>query len=73
VRWACRAVVTWPGVDLPRAPVHHIHGDQDPIMPVHRVTPDRIVRGGGHLINLTHSDEVNAYLQEKIERRLKER
>jgi len=71
VRWACRAVVTWPGVDLPRAPVYHIHGDRDPIIPVHRVKPDHIVRGGGHMINLTHAEEVNAYLREKIEKQLK--
>ena len=71
VKWGCRAAVTWPGVDLPRVAVHHIHGDQDRMMPLRRVKPDHIVRGGGHLINLTHAPEVNAYLAEKIEKHLK--
>ena len=66
VRWGCRACVTWPGVDQPRVPVYHIHGDKDRIMPLSRAKPDRVIRGGGHLINLTHADEVNAYIAEKI-------
>jgi pimeloyl-ACP methyl ester carboxylesterase len=66
VRWGCRATVGWPGVDLPRVAVYHIHGDRDRMMPLRRVKPDHVVRGGGHLINLTHADEVNAYVAEKI-------
>ena len=50
--------------------VHHIHGDRDRMMPLRRVRPDHVVRGGGHLINLTHADEVNAYMAEKIRSRL---
>jgi len=72
-RWGCRAVVAWPGVDLPRTPVYHIHGDRDRLMPLSRVRPDHVVRGGGHMINLTHADEVNTYLREKIERHMNER
>jgi pimeloyl-ACP methyl ester carboxylesterase len=66
IRWALRAVASWPGVDLPGAPVYHIHGDRDRIMPIHRVKADHVVRGGGHMINMTHADEVNGYLTEKI-------
>ena len=67
VRWACGAVARWPGMETPQVPVYHIHGDRDPIMPLHRVHPDRVIHGGGHMINLTHAGEVNAYLKEKIE------
>ena len=70
VRWGCRAVVTWPGVDLPRVPVYHIHGERDRVIPLRRVRPDHIVRTGGHLINLSHAGEVNAYLKSKIEKHL---
>ncbi|MBM3334475.1 alpha/beta hydrolase [Candidatus Sumerlaeota bacterium] len=66
VRWGCGAAATWEGIDLPRVPVHHIHGDCDRIMPVSRVNPDRVVHGGGHMINLTHADQVNAYLTDRI-------
>lgn len=66
VRWGCRAVTTWPGVENVSAVIYHIHGENDRVFPLRRVRPDYIVRGGGHLINLTHTDEVNAYLREKI-------
>lgn len=70
VRWGCRATTTWPGAENGRAPVYHIHGENDRVFPLRRVRPDYVVRGGSHLINLTHAEEVNAYLREKIETHL---
>jgi pimeloyl-ACP methyl ester carboxylesterase len=62
LRWACRAILSWPGViELP-TPVRHIHGDRDRIIPVRRVNADRIVPGAGHLLTLTHPDAVNDFL-----------
>ncbi len=66
VRWACRAATTWTGVDLPHAPVFHIHGDRDRVMPLRRLKPDYIVRGGGHMIVMTHAEEVNRYLADRV-------
>lgn len=62
IRWASRAVFSWEGVaDLPM-PVCQIHGDRDRLIPHHRVHPDRLVSGAGHLLNLTHAGEVNAFI-----------
>jgi len=62
VRWAANAVFSWPGVRELPMPVHHIHGDRDRLIPIRRVRPDRIVRGAGHLLNLTHADAVNDFI-----------
>lgn len=49
-------------------PVARIHGDRDRILP-HRLTrPDVLVRGGGHLISLTHADVVNEFLRAGMEK-----
>ena len=62
IRWASRAAFSWSGVPELPMPVHHIHGERDRIIPLRRVNPDRVVRGAGHLINLTHADEVSEFI-----------
>ncbi|MEM7811917.1 MAG: alpha/beta hydrolase [Planctomycetota bacterium] len=47
-------------------PVHQIHGEKDRIIPMRKGDPDRVLAGGGHLINLTRADDVNAFLAEKM-------
>lgn len=62
--WACRAVPKWkPPPKRWSCPIHQLHGDRDPIFPHTLTTPDHLVRGGGHLLTLTHPFEVNAYLR----------
>ena len=43
-------------------PIHHVHGDRDRLIPLSRVTPDHVIRGAGHLLNLTHADAVNDFI-----------
>jgi pimeloyl-ACP methyl ester carboxylesterase len=62
IRWASNAVFSWPGVGGLRMPVHHVHGDRDRLIPLHRVIPDYVVAGAGHLLNLTHADAVNDFI-----------
>lgn len=50
IRWATNAIFSWPGVASLPMPIHHIHGDRDRLIPLRRVTPDRIVVGAGHLL-----------------------
>ena len=45
-------------------PVRQIHGDRDHVLPHTRTTPDRLVHGGGHLLPMTHAEEVNTFLSE---------
>jgi pimeloyl-ACP methyl ester carboxylesterase len=62
LRWATRAIFSWPGVEELPVPVRHIHGDRDRVIPVHRVRPDHVIPGAGHLLNLTHAAAVNAFI-----------
>ncbi|HUP60796.1 MAG TPA: alpha/beta fold hydrolase [Thermoanaerobaculia bacterium] len=62
IRWAARAVFSWPGVAELPMPVYHVHGDHDRLIPVDRVKPDRVIAGAGHLLNLTHGDAVNDFI-----------
>jgi pimeloyl-ACP methyl ester carboxylesterase len=64
IRWAARAIMEWPGCPNPGAPVIHIHGDRDWVIPMKRVRADRIIRGGMHVLNMSHPSEVNAFIAE---------
>lgn len=64
VKWGLGAILDWPGLPDPGVPVHHIHGDADRVIALRRVQPDRVVRGAGHLLALTHGHAVNDYIGE---------
>lgn len=67
IRRIARMILHWrPPARWP-CPVYHIHGDADRIIPVRRVLPNEIVRGGGHLINMTHADQVNRFIARHLE------
>jgi len=73
LRWGKSAVVQWNYTDdqwraLTRAGIriHQIHGDQDRIIPLVKGQADRVIRGGGHLINITHKEEVNEYIESRM-------
>jgi pimeloyl-ACP methyl ester carboxylesterase len=62
VRWATRAIFGWQGIDELPVPIHHIHGEDDRIIPLRRVTPDAVVSRAGHMLSVTHPAEVNAFI-----------
>ena len=68
LRWGARAIMEWPGCSDPPAPVRHIHGDRDWVIPHTRLAPapDLLIRGGPHVLNLSHPREINAYLAETL-------
>ncbi len=63
-KWTVEAIFGWEGCVPTGTRVYHIHGEKDHLIPLKGVKPDRVVRGGGHLINLTHPGEVNKFIQE---------
>ena len=69
-RWGCSAMRDWTGPAGREigCPVHHIHGAADRMIPLSRVhpPPDRVIPDGGHVIHLTHADQVNAFISERL-------
>lgn len=63
VQWTMEAIRNWEGFKGKGIRVRHIHGERDHLIPAGRVQADQVVRGGGHLINLTHPHEVNRFIR----------
>jgi pimeloyl-ACP methyl ester carboxylesterase len=68
MHWTLHAILNWQPTPLTGIPVFHIHGGRDPLIPARRVTADEIIPDGGHLINVTHGDEVNRFIRSAAER-----
>lgn len=69
-RWAAQAVLTWGKQGPPPAtsvPVYHIHGERDRVLPLRRTTPTEVVPGGGHIIAITHPEQVTAFLRHRLQ------
>lgn len=63
-RWATAAVLTWkPSVGIDRVPLIKIHGDRDTTFPIRYINSDLVIDGGGHLLPLTHYQEIAAALR----------
>lgn len=68
-RWASRAIARWAGdgnPGEPGVPVHQIHGQKDRLIPLIPGEPAYVIPDAGHLINLTHADEVNRFILRKV-------
>ena len=62
LRGAGRMILNWAGRRQLPCPAYQIHGATDRIIPLRGVQPDEVVPRGGHLINLTHADQVNRFI-----------
>ncbi len=61
--WAMDQVVNWAN-DRTLPNVIHIHGTKDHIFPIRYIhNPDYIIQGGGHLISMNNSEELNGILK----------
>ena len=64
-RWALQAIASWGSETPPAVAIHQIHGQLDRVLPLDPTQADVIiVADAGHLINLTHIRQVNAFIQE---------
>lgn len=60
IRWACGAIMRWPGVPRPSGSVT-IHGTADRVFPIRRQPHvDVAIQGGGHLMVMDRAAEVAA-------------
>jgi pimeloyl-ACP methyl ester carboxylesterase len=67
MRWSAQAILSWDPAPLEGVPVLHIHGGRDRMIPARRVKADELIPDGGHLINVTHAEQVNAFLRKAME------
>ncbi len=63
VSWGASAMAGWRPAPF-TFPVKRIHGDRDRLIPVGDA--DQVVAGAGHLVNLTHPDEVNRFIERAL-------
>ncbi len=63
LRWSMRQMLTWSEPPVVTCPVFRIHGDCDRVLPL-RGKPEVIVPGGGHVISLTHPEQVNGFIDQ---------
>lgn len=63
IKWACGAILSWPGYEDAGVPVAAIHGGEDRLIPASRVQADRVIRGAGHLVAMTHARDVAAFME----------
>jgi pimeloyl-ACP methyl ester carboxylesterase len=61
--WAINEVLNWRN-DFQPATIYHVHGDADRIFPVANLSPNYIIKGGGHFMIMNKFKEVNAALQQ---------
>lgn len=65
LKWGVEAILSWSPTPVD-VRVHQIHGSNDRLIPLRLVKPHRVVPGGGHLLTLTHPQEVNNFLAETL-------
>ena len=64
VSWAINAVVNWDGKETSATKVIHLHGTRDLLFPHTHVRDAILVKGGSHVMGLTHAQAVNKLLLE---------
>jgi pimeloyl-ACP methyl ester carboxylesterase len=63
LRWAIGAILHWRPSAIADVPVFQIHGRRDRMIRAERVAADAVIPDGGHLINLSHAEQVNAFIR----------
>ena len=64
LRWAIGAILHWRPTPIVGPRVFQIHGRRDRMIRVSRVAADVVVPDGGHLINLSHAEQVNEFIRQ---------
>lgn len=67
-RWAIAALLTWRGMRDPGCPVLQIHGQNDDTFAANHSKADLLVPGAGHVLTLTHAEQVNEFLRSAVRR-----
>jgi pimeloyl-ACP methyl ester carboxylesterase len=65
IKWALNAIVCWRNPDDPQNYIQ-IHGSGDLILPLRRLKPTHIIKGGGHLMVVNRANEINRVIGEVL-------
>jgi pimeloyl-ACP methyl ester carboxylesterase len=66
-RWATTAVLRWKArIELDSIPLVQIHGDSDSTFPVRYVSPNVVISSGGHVLPLTHANQIASIIASLI-------
>ncbi len=63
--WSCDEA-SWKATEAKGVRVHQIHGDKDWAIPLRRGHADKVIEGGRHLVNITHAEAVNEYVESRM-------
>jgi pimeloyl-ACP methyl ester carboxylesterase len=63
MRWALGALLRWQPSRPAALPTFQIHGARDRVIFASGIEADELIPDGGHLINLTHAQRVNAFIR----------
>lgn len=67
VRWAMGAISSWTPPEALPCPTARLHGRRDAVIPLGRRNDGvAVIENGGHLINLTHPERVNAWIRNHL-------
>lgn len=64
IKWSLARLLGWKTIPEVNCPVFHIHGKRDFVLPARYTTPDTLIDGGGHIISLSHPDNVNEFIRD---------
>ncbi len=62
IDWAINEILNWNNEWWP-AGLYHIHGDDDKIFPIQKLSPTHIVKGAGHMMIFNRAGAVNDCLE----------
>ena len=65
LRWAMNQALRWKN-SVVHKNTFHIHGNRDRILPIRFVSCDFSVKNGGHLMTLTHAEELSAVIYQLL-------
>lgn len=66
VRWQMGAATEWALSAPLGVLVHRIHGAKDKLIKPERHLNPALIPGGGHLINVTHAEQVNRFIEQAV-------
>ena len=61
VKWALSCILAWKNTIKPEN-LTHIHGTNDHILPIKYAHPDVAIEGGGHMMIVSHAEEISQIL-----------